>query len=210
MKLPHYFYFVSKKHCFIFAQNYKSHAMQKLKTLSLAAILFVCSTSLIYLNACKKDACKNVSCKNGGVCVEGTCNCTTGYETSDCSATIVGDGAGTYSGNAYQSYNGVFSAQSVIVSAGTGINQITLTGLATIFSDGAGGSTVSFNSSAINAYVDLNTKAITIPQQLDATGVCTISGGGALLSNNKITLSYIANGIGLGVGSANVTFTGTK
>ncbi len=182
--------------------------MKNLKTLSLAAILLVCSTSIIYLNSCKKDACKNVSCKNGGTCTDGTCNCTTGYTGTDCSTTLVSTFAGTYHGSNYENYAGS-TTQSVTVAAGSSVNQITLTGLGIVSYNF--GYTVAYNETAINAYVDLNTKAITIPQQLDASGTVSFSGTGALLANNKITLYYnTVNEVTSTGGATYVTFTGTK
>lgn len=38
------------------------------------------------LSACKKDdLCENIVCLNGGSCVNGSCNCPTGYTGADCS-----------------------------------------------------------------------------------------------------------------------------
>lgn len=41
---------------------------------------------MTYFSACKPDACvtRNVQCQNNGVCREGDCICTTGYEGDSC------------------------------------------------------------------------------------------------------------------------------
>jgi hypothetical protein len=47
-------------------------------------LLFLLLAFLFILACTKKDPCEGVSCLNGGTCVDGTCNCTTGYEGSLC------------------------------------------------------------------------------------------------------------------------------
>lgn len=52
----------------------------------LFTVLFSCLiASLVMYNACIKDKCGIVVCNNGGVCVDGTCTCPTGFEGASCS-----------------------------------------------------------------------------------------------------------------------------
>jgi hypothetical protein len=49
------------------------------RALLLSSIAVMCLFS-----SCKEDKCETVSCQNGGTCVEGTCNCPTGYSGANC------------------------------------------------------------------------------------------------------------------------------
>lgn len=53
-----------------------------LTTLALIAIFSITT----YFSACNPDACitRNVQCQNGGICREGDCLCTSGYEGDSC------------------------------------------------------------------------------------------------------------------------------
>lgn len=52
----------------------------------LVTVLFSCFiASLVIYESCIKDKCGIVVCNNGGVCVDGTCTCPTGYEGVSCS-----------------------------------------------------------------------------------------------------------------------------
>lgn len=60
--------------------------MKLFKNVIITAALTLGTFGLIMgLPSCsKKDKC-NITCNNGGVCVDGTCQCPSGYEGSDCS-----------------------------------------------------------------------------------------------------------------------------
>src|SRR6267154_1017735 len=45
---------------------------------------------LLVVSACKKDSCRNNLCENGGVCIDGSCNCPTGYSGVHCELTCIG------------------------------------------------------------------------------------------------------------------------
>lgn len=47
-------------------------------------ILTLTLIGLIAVSSCKKDPCKDSNCLNGGVCIDGTCNCPTGYSGTHC------------------------------------------------------------------------------------------------------------------------------
>jgi hypothetical protein len=48
--------------------------------ISLMLIAFALTT----MNSCAKDGCKEINCLNGGVCIDGTCSCPTGYSGVNC------------------------------------------------------------------------------------------------------------------------------
>jgi len=56
----------------------KKIIMSFMSIASIAAILTISSC------AKDEDKCKNVTCQNSGTCVDGTCNCTAGYEGTNC------------------------------------------------------------------------------------------------------------------------------
>ncbi|MCB0696041.1 MAG: calcium-binding EGF-like domain-containing protein [Chitinophagaceae bacterium] len=62
------------------------------RNIIIAAMITISSFSIaLYTGCTKTDSCDNISCKNGGTCVNGACNCPTGYtgtlcETKKCEA----------------------------------------------------------------------------------------------------------------------------
>src|SRR5205809_189486 len=58
----------------------------------LSAILFLIAASFFF-QSCKKDKCKDQYCLNGGACLDGTCQCPTGYSGAHCE-TNTGGGSG--------------------------------------------------------------------------------------------------------------------
>jgi len=53
-------------------------------------------TSIVMLVCGCNDKCKKVECLNNGICVEGTCDCATGFEGTDCAALSRDKFIGTY------------------------------------------------------------------------------------------------------------------
>ncbi len=48
------------------------------------SLLLLFSFTVIWYSSCIKDKCKDVVCYNGGICVDGKCACTSGYEGLHC------------------------------------------------------------------------------------------------------------------------------
>lgn len=55
--------------------------MKFINVLSVLVLFF----SVALFQSCELDPCKDVTCLNDGVCLDGTCDCTTGYSGTDCS-----------------------------------------------------------------------------------------------------------------------------
>src|SRR5579864_9059884 len=64
--------------------------------LSLVFVICICTASIVIYTACKKNDCGNTSCQNGGVCLQDTCECPTGYTGNDCGTTWSTQYLGTY------------------------------------------------------------------------------------------------------------------
>ena len=62
---------------------------------SKSAFTMLALSTALFFSSCK-DECKDVTCNNGGVCVEGACDCASGYEGTDCSTEIRAKFKGTW------------------------------------------------------------------------------------------------------------------
>jgi len=50
-------------------------------------IILLCVTMLsIFISCSSEDACETITCLNDGVCIDGTCECTLGFEGDTCDA----------------------------------------------------------------------------------------------------------------------------
>ncbi|MDX2003565.1 MAG: calcium-binding EGF-like domain-containing protein [Chitinophagales bacterium] len=47
-------------------------------------LIIPCLFLMALLHSCKEDKCEDVSCLNGGTCVDGTCDCPSGFTGADC------------------------------------------------------------------------------------------------------------------------------
>lgn len=64
----------------------------------LSAIAFFAITTTVLYTACTVDACMELKCKNGGACINGYCNCPSGYEGAQCDQQSYTRFVGTYAG----------------------------------------------------------------------------------------------------------------
>jgi len=58
--------------------------MKNIYNVSFTLLLFI----IIIFSGCKKDPCKNIICENGGICINGACDCETGYTGPSCANQI--------------------------------------------------------------------------------------------------------------------------
>ena len=160
--------------------------MKKNFSLGIATILFAIISFTI--SSCSTDKCKGVTCQNGGTCVNGNCNCASGYEGTSCQTKANAKFVGTYNGNL--TCDGASpSADAYSVIAGT-------SPLAIIINQ---------NGTATLLAASVSNMNISIPSQ-DISGA-TFSGSGTLNGNNitlNITFDDNAGNI------SHCTFTGTK
>lgn len=90
--------------------------MKKLKSIVLATGVSI--VLAMGIASCNTDKCKDVVCQNSGVCLEGTCDCPTGYEGEFCETKANAKFAGTWTVN--ETCNSVIgTAYPVIISANT-------------------------------------------------------------------------------------------
>lgn len=79
--------------------------MKRIKVIVVTALLFFLTSIAIVFNACNPDPCKDMVCKNNGVCREGTCKCSLGFEGPFCATRMYEKFIGTYDG--YYRCNGL-------------------------------------------------------------------------------------------------------
>lgn len=73
--------------------------MKSIRNIAFSALLAVGAFTMVTYTACTKDECKDVVCNNGGTCVDGTCNCATYYEGTNCDNQVRAKYYNTYKGN---------------------------------------------------------------------------------------------------------------
>jgi hypothetical protein len=150
----------------------KNKILSFLATAALGTTLFFAS--------CKEDKCKNVTCNNGGTCIDGSCECSTGYEGTKCETESRTKFVGTYAVSESKN-GGTAYAYGALISSGTGgINSLRISNISNNF----------FAASYINATVD-NSKLTITSQDPDSDGY-TISGSTSSSSDyyNSTTKSF--------------------
>ncbi|MEZ5046178.1 MAG: hypothetical protein R2831_04230 [Chitinophagaceae bacterium] len=162
--------------------------MKNLKSILFSAVLTIGTFAAITFVSCNPDPCKDVVCANGGVCVDGGCNCETGYEGTLCDVLSRTKFLGVFSGNE-------------TCTVGTDTYAITCT---------ANSDDTKFNISnvynqSLTAIANADGNSFTIPSQTVGSNI-TASGSGSI-TGNTITVTYT---ISDGTISNTCTFTGTK
>lgn len=73
--------------------------MKNWKLSLLTAVGFFTICAMVVFNSCVKNPCSELNCKNGAACVDGLCQCPTGWEGSECeipaSSRFLGDYVGS-------------------------------------------------------------------------------------------------------------------
>jgi hypothetical protein len=70
--------------------------MKSIRNIALSAFLTLGAFGAVTYTSCNKDECKDVVCQNGGTCVDGRCQCTAGYEGSNCETASASRLPGSY------------------------------------------------------------------------------------------------------------------
>lgn len=160
--------------------------MKKIKTLVIALLTV---GSMMAFNSCS-DKCKDVTCQNGGSCNkdDGSCECATGYEGTNCETAIRTKFIGTYRGSEQCTVGS--DNYDIEVVAGSGILNIKIN------------NTYNQNFTSI---ATVSGSSFTVESQTVAAGV-TLSGNGSV-SGDNITFTYTISDGGV---SNSCTFTGTR
>ncbi|MBI4931715.1 MAG: calcium-binding EGF-like domain-containing protein [Bacteroidetes bacterium] len=59
--------------------------------------LIAIAVIVLSVHSCKRDPCRSTNCLNGGICKDGTCDCLSGYEGTDCGTESTAKFIGNYS-----------------------------------------------------------------------------------------------------------------
>ncbi len=62
--------------------------MKKLTVFSSIFLILISTSISVFYISCKKNTCKDIDCFNGGFCVDGNCNCATGWSGIACDVLI--------------------------------------------------------------------------------------------------------------------------
>lgn len=147
--------------------------MKKLQFLAKTAFSVLAISAMLTFSSCK-DECKDVTCNNGGTCVEGTCDCATGFEGTSCDTEIRAKFQGTWTASDNCSLSG--SDSYVVTSTdGTSIMDVNLTNFWGVFNN------------PVKASINGNT--ITIASQAPDNDGYFVSGTGTL-TGSTISWSY--------------------
>ncbi|MEZ5017231.1 MAG: calcium-binding EGF-like domain-containing protein [Flavipsychrobacter sp.] len=167
--------------------------MKNIRNIALSALLTIGAFTAITYTSCNKDACKDVVCQNGGICLNGSCSCATGYEGTNCETKANAKYVGTYS--VTETCGGTTSNPYIVtITAGTGPSDVLVSNLGN-YGCTTGG-TILFNGLAAGTTLTINDSKCNT--QMNATGN---------YANGVITISYTAT---YGVTVDNCTATLTK
>lgn len=99
--------------------------MKQLSVVFTTLLLFIATTSVVLFDSCTPDPCKDIVCKNGGVCRDGGCKCSDGYEGPFCATKMYEKYVGIYDG--YYRCNGLIpETKTLVISPDTKPNRILL------------------------------------------------------------------------------------
>jgi hypothetical protein len=136
---------------------------------------------LLTIGACKEEPCDSVVCYNGGTCLNGTCDCTTGFEGDDCNTEMREKFIGGYVVS--EVCNGEqYAYQMNIINSGTSVSNVFL---------------VNFGGLDINAEAVVNNNSLTIPSAtIMVQGESLTFEGSGTIDGNILTITYVIEGPG--------------
>lgn len=148
--------------------------MKLIRNIALSAFLTIGAFSTMLYTSCNPDACKDVVCNNGGTCLNGTCQCPSGYEGTSCQTVSADAIKGTYTATE--------TCQPPLGSSSSWTSVVTISA-----NDPTRVVISNFGESNTNVTGHVNKNAIT----LDATTIGTheVTGTGTI-NGNVITISY--------------------
>src|SRR5690606_27327026 len=76
----------------------KYQQMNNWKSILMAMAGFFAISGMVVLSSCEQDPCTDLLCQNNAACVDGHCQCPTGYEGAECSITSASRFVGSYEG----------------------------------------------------------------------------------------------------------------
>lgn len=144
--------------------------MRRISVILSTTIVFLMMASAVVFNACTRDLCKDLICKNNGVCRDGRCRCSLGYEGVNCDAKMNEKFVGTWDGS-YRCNGLTPTINTNIIAPGDKPNEITMYN---IFNQG----------SVTKATVDL--EKVTIAAQ--TVDIYTYAGDGYIEDGKYITI----------------------
>ena len=99
--------------------------MKQFRIIFSTFVAFCMLSTAIVFNACNADPCKDISCKNGGVCRDGSCKCSDGFEGPFCTVKMYEKFVGVFDG--YYRCNGLIpETKAFIISPDSKPNRILL------------------------------------------------------------------------------------
>jgi hypothetical protein len=134
--------------------------MSKIKIILSTVSIFILFATGVVFNACTKDPCKKIICRNDGICRDGRCKCTPGFEGVNCELKMFEKFIGTWDGY-YRCNGNPAIIITNVVAPGTKPNKIEIYNL--------------FNQN-VNILADVDVEKINIPSQ--TIGNITYSGTG--------------------------------
>jgi hypothetical protein len=167
--------------------------MKSIRNIALSALLTLGAFSAVTYTSCNKDECKDVVCQNGGSCVDGTCQCATGYEGTNCETEIRTKFVKTWTAKDTEVGGPALPVYTSPISKGAAVTDV----LISDFSD-------EYFINDVKATISGNT--ITIPSQTPDNDNYKVSGTGTYnATDKKITWTYtITDPLG-----AIISYTGT-
>lgn len=145
-----------------------------MKNLVIKLALVAATATAMVFTSCG-DPCKDVTCANSGVCNDGDCTCTTGYEGKLCDTLSNAKFLGTYS-VVEDCSNSAADSYASTISAGTAANQIKISNF--------------YNSYAAPIIATVSKNTLTIARQEPDGDKYFVVGSGTV-SGKVITLKYV-------------------